>query len=110
MTDHNTRIVRRADGRAEIHNPPIDAVQRGMMVRTRSGEGIIVTDVNPLTGEVSIHCSIGGTAERIITVPISEVAIVWSIGTYEQAMARIAEFNGAVAEMLGIKLPTRVVH
>ena len=93
-------ILKREDGLYEIHNPTIDVIVRGMMISTIGGRGTIVESVDEKNFLVYCRDSIGGTKEAVLPIDISKVICVWSIGTYEEAMNKIGQFNGNFGELM----------
>ena len=85
----------------EIHYPKIHQIERGMMCsepRSRSGASrygaVLVEAVNPLQNQVLVRCFVGGIREHSRWIPSSALSVVWSIGTYEEALALLEEFGG----------------
>jgi hypothetical protein len=100
-------IVPRNDvaSKCTIYNPTIDKVEKGMMVRYWTGprseqkDGDIVLATNATNSTVLVQCNSGGRKQCSVWVSISRVHCVWSIGTYEQAMALIEAFNARVQQI-----------
>lgn len=94
----------RDDGLTEIHNPTIDKIEPGMMIRYgKNKDGLIVAEINRDEGLVLIGDSIGGTAERWDWHPVSEVKVVWKIrNSFAEAMQLIGEFNGEIMKRMNL--------
>lgn len=87
----------------EIHNPSIQQVHPGMMIRAREEYGaIIVQGVAVEQEKVLVRCFVGGTKEESRWIPIAHVYLVWwmSVNTYDEAMEKIADFGREVERTL----------
>jgi hypothetical protein len=73
----------------EIFKPAITQVAPGMLCRP----GCLVEDVDRAGKSVLIRFQIGGTKEHTRWLPIGELHVVWSVGTYDEAVALIRKFN-----------------
>lgn len=84
----------------EIKNPRFEQIEAGMMVRAKYGRnknyGAVIGALRPETQEVLVGEYLGGKMECWVWIPIKDINVVWSIGTYEYAMDLIGQFNGAM--------------
>ena len=108
--------AQRIDGLKEIHNPSIDQIIPGMMIRYGKGKktkGIIVKEIDTKNNLVLVGSSICGTLEHWDWISINQVKVVWSIGkSFDQAIAHIRQFDAAIRDQFArTLLPTkRSIH
>jgi len=95
------REVKRLGGGIEIHNPTIDHIERGMMMRGRgeAENALLVLNVNPELNRVQALFSIGGTDEHKDWIDVKNIRMVWDIGGYEKAMHLIDQFGSEVNDL-----------
>ena len=101
--ERNITKPRIVDDFFEIHNPTIDKIQEGMMVRYggKAMKGIIVAKIDIEKDQVLIGNSIGGTKEHWAWVPTNKINVVWSINkTFSEAMTEIDAFGKAIKEKI----------
>lgn len=91
-------VERTFDDKFEIHNPNINDVEIGNMIRIKEPRrrewGTIVIDVDFQQNAVLVRDNIGGTKEFEEWTHIDNVRCTWNIGGSEYAFKLIDAFNG----------------
>ena len=75
-----------------IHNPTSSQIKRGMCIRMKKGDGLLVENV--FGNIVQVRCSIRGAKEYVRRARVSSVEVVWwARSSYEETIDLINAFN-----------------
>lgn len=81
--------------RVSIHLPTVDHIERGMLMKAYRDFGYLIDEVNPETDTIGAWAL--GMKPRLLTMPTSNICVVWAIGGWAAAVRKIGQFSEAMS-------------